>query len=682
MTTKTKKNVESLEKSLNSSNVVETLDQLESLISRVHKAQRIFATFSQEKVDAIFKAAATAADKARIPLARMAIEETGMGVLEDKIIKNHFASEYIYNKHKHAKTCGIIKEDKVNGIKIVAEPLGVLAGIVPTTNPTSTAIFKSLISLKTRNGIIFSPHPRAKKSTIAAAKIVLDAAVKAGAPEDIIGWIDVPSIELSSALMKHPNIDCILATGGPGMVKAAYSSGNPALGVGPGNTPAVIDETADLKMAVSYILMSKSFDNGMICASEQSVVVVDSVYEEVKKEFIYRGAYLVNEEQKQKLIDLPLIDPNRGTAHPDVVGQKPHRIAELAGFGNEVPEDAKILLVERPEVDWNDPFSREKLSPVLTLYRASDFEDAMEKAYHLVIKGGAGHTSVLYTDERKKDRIDMFSEKMPTCRVLINSPSSQGGIGDLFNFRLEPSLTLGCGSWGGNAVSGNVGVENLLNYKTVAERRENMLWFKVPSKVYFKRGATDLALRELVGKKRAFIVTDRFLFNSGAVNAITNVLDDIGIEHEVFFDVKPDPTLSTIDQAMAIMKPFEPDVIISLGGGSPMDAAKIMWLLYEQPDTNFEDIAMRFMDIRKRICRIPELGKKATMVAIPTTSGTGSEVTPFAIITDDETHVKYAIADYALTPNMAIVDPNFVDGMPKGLTAASGIDALVILYGY
>ncbi len=678
MTTKTENNVESLEKSLEaSSNVVETIEQLEGLISRVHKAQRIFATFSQEKVDAIFKAAATAADKARIPLARMAVEETGMGILEDKIIKNHFASEYIYNKHKHAKTCGIIREDKINGTKVVAEPLGVLAGIVPTTNPTSTAIFKSLISLKTRNGIIFSPHPRAKKSTIAAAKIVLDAAVKAGAPEDIIGWIDVPSIELSSALMKHPNIDCILATGGPGMVKAAYSSGNPALGVGPGNTPAVIDETADIKMAVSSILMSKSFDNGMICASEQSVVVVDSIYEEVKKEFIYRGAYLVNDNQQQKLVDLPLIDPKRGTAHPDVVGQKPHRIAELAGFGNEVPEDAKILLVERPEVDWEDPFSREKLSPVLTLYKASDFEDAVEKAYHLVSKGGAGHTSVLYTDERKKDRINLFGEKMPTCRVLINSPSSQGGIGDLFNFRLEPSLTLGCGSWGGNAVSGNVGVENLLNYKTVAERRENMLWFKVPSKVYFKRGATDLALRELEGKKRAFIVTDRFLFNSGAVNAITNVLDEIGIEHEVFFDVKPDPTLSTIDQAMAIMKPFEPDVIISLGGGSPMDAAKIMWLLYEQPDTNFEDIAMRFMDIRKRICRIPELGKKATMVAIPTTSGTGSEVTPFAIITDDETHVKYAIADYALTPNMAIVDPNFVDGMPKGLTSASGIDALV-----
>ncbi len=677
MKTKTKKSVDSLEKSLNASNVVETLDQLESLISRVSKAQKIFATFSQEKVDAIFKAAAAAADKARIPLARMAVEETGMGVLEDKIIKNHFASEYIYNKHKNAKTCGIIKEDKVNGIKIVAEPLGILAGIVPTTNPTSTAIFKSLIALKTRNGIIFSPHPRAKKCTIEAAKIVLDAAVKAGAPEDIIGWIDVPSIELSSALMQHPSIACIVATGGPGMVKAAYSSGNPALGVGPGNVPAVIDETADIKMAVSSILMSKSFDNGMICASEQSVIVVDSVYEEVKNEFLYRGAYLVNDEQKQKLIDLPLIDPKRGSAHPDVVGQKPHRIAELAGFGSEVPEDAKILLVERPEVDWEDPFSREKLSPVLTMYRASDFEDAAEKAHHLVIRGGAGHTSVLYTDERKKDRIDAYSEKMPTCRVLINSPSSQGGIGDLYNFRLEPSLSLGCGSWGKNAVSGNIGVENLLNYKTVAERRENMLWFKVPAKVYFKRGATDLALRELAGKKRAFIVTDRFLFNSGAVNTITNVLDEIGIEHEVFFDVKPDPTLSTIDQAMAILRPFEPDVIIAVGGGSPMDAAKIMWLLYEQPDTNFEDIAMRFMDIRKRICSIPELGKKATMVAIPTTSGTGSEVTPFAIITDDETHVKYAIADYALTPNMAIVDPNFVDGMPKGLTAASGIDALV-----
>ena len=655
--------------------VVETIEQLEELISRVRKAKKIFETYSQEQVDAIFKAAATAANKARISLARMAVEETGMGVLEDKIIKNHYASEYIYNKHKHAKTCGIIREDKANGIKIVAEPLGVIAGVIPTTNPTSTAIFKALIALKTRNGIIFSPHPRAKNCTITAAKLVLDAAVKAGAPEDIIGWIDVPSLELTNGLMTSSSIDCILATGGPGMVKAAYSSGNPALGVGPGNTSAVIDETADIKMAVSSILMSKTFDNGMICASEQAVIVVDSVYEEVKKEFQYRGAYLVSEAEQQKMIDLPFIDPKRGTAHPNIVGQPAYKIAQLAGF--EVPVDAKILLAERPSVDWEDPFSREKLSPILSMYRAANYEEAAEMAYELVYKGGAGHTAVLYTDERSQVRINEYAEKMPTCRVLINSPSSQGGIGDLYNFKLEPSLTLGCGSWGKNAVSGNVGVENLLNYKTVAERRENMLWFKVPSKIYFKRGATDLALRELEGKKRAFIVTDRFLFNSGAVDTITKVLDEIGIEHEVFFDVKPDPTLSTINQALTILRPFEPDVIIALGGGSPMDAAKIMWLMYEQPETKFEDISMRFMDIRKRICAIPDLGKKAIMVAIPTTSGTGSEVTPFSIITDEEAQVKYAIADYALTPNMAIVDPNFVDSMPKGLTSASGIDALV-----
>ena len=675
MTTKSSKIVEELEKAYNNSDVVETLEQLETLIARVEKAQKEFETFSQEQVDAIFKAAATAADKARIPLARMAVEETGMGVLEDKIIKNHYASEYIYNKHKDAKTCGIIREDKANGIKIVAEPLGVIAGVIPTTNPTSTAIFKALIALKTRNGIIFSPHPRAKRCTIAAAKLVLDAAVKAGAPRDIIGWIDVPSLELTNGLMTSPSIDCILATGGPGMVKAAYSSGNPALGVGPGNTPAVIDETADIKMAVSSILMSKTFDNGMICASEQSVIVVESIYEDVKKEFALRGAHLVSADEQQKLIDLPFIDPKRGTAHPNIVGQSAYKIAQLAGF--EVPESAKILLAEREVVDWEDPFSREKLSPILTMYKAQNYEEAAEKAYELVLKGGAGHTAVLYTDERTSERIDHYAEKMPTCRVLVNSPSSQGGIGDLYNFKLEPSLTLGCGSWGKNAVSGNVGVENLLNYKTVAERRENMLWFKVPSKIYFKRGATDLALRELAGKKRAFIVTDRFLFNSGAVDSITKVLDEIGIEHEVFFDVKPDPTISTINQAMTVLRPFEPDVIIALGGGSPMDAAKIMWLMYEQPDTNFEDIAMRFMDIRKRICQLPELGKKSIMVAIPTTSGTGSEVTPFSIITDDETQVKYAIADYALTPNMAIVDPNFVDSMPKGLTSASGIDALV-----
>ncbi len=655
--------------------LVETVEQLEALIDRVAAAQKVYATFSQEQVDKIFKAAATAADKARIPLAKMAHEETGMGIVEDKVIKNHFASEYIYNKHKNTKTCGVIEEDKANGIKIVAEPLGVLAGVVPTTNPTSTAIFKSLIALKTRNGIIFSPHPRAKKCTIEAAKIVLEAAVKAGAPKDIIGWIDVPSIDLSGCLMKHKKISCILATGGPGMVTAAYSSGNPALGVGPGNTSAVIDETADIKMAVSSVLMSKTFDNGMICASEQSVVVVDSVYEEVRKEFAYRGAYLLSDSEMQKLIDLPFIDPQRGTAHPKIVGQSAHTIAKLAGF--EVPENAKVLIAQRPSVDWADPFSREKLSPILAMYRAENFEQAADMAYTLVSKGGAGHTSVLYTDERKKDRIDTYAKKMPSCRVLINQPSSQGGIGDLYNFRMEPSLTLGCGSWGKNSVSGNVGVRDLLNYKRVAERRENMLWFKVPQKVYFKRGATDLALRELQGRKKAFIVTDRFLFNSGAADQIIKVLDEIGIDHEVFFDVKPDPTLSTIEDAFAIMKPFEPDVIIALGGGSPMDAAKVLWLKYEQPDTVFEDIAMRFMDIRKRICQLPELGKKALMVAIPTTSGTGSEVTPFSIITDDKSGVKYAIADYALTPSMAIVDPNFVDGMPKGLTAASGIDALV-----
>ena len=673
MTTKSKKTVESLEKALNKSTLVDNAEQLELLIERVKKAQKIFATFTQEQVDAIFKAAATAADKARIPLAKMAVEETGMGVVEDKIIKNHFASEYIYNKHKGAKTCGIVKEDKANGIKIVAEPLGVIAGVVPTTNPTSTAIFKALIALKTRNAIIFSPHPRAKNCTIAAAKLVLDAAVAAGAPEDIIGWIDVPSIDLSNQLMKHPHVDCILATGGPGMVKAAYSSGKPALGVGPGNTPAVIDETADIKMAVSYILMSKTFDNGMICASEQAIVAVKEVYEEVKKELQYRGAYILNEKEAEKVSKIILTEA--GTVNPKIVGQPAYKIAELAGVT--VPQSAKVIVGEELEVNVANPFAHEKLSPVLALYKAKDFDNAIDMAHDLVILGGAGHTSVLYTDARTQDRINYFAEKLPTCRLLVNSPSSQGGIGDLFNFKLEPSLTLGCGSWGGNAVSGNVGVEHLLNYKTVAERRENMLWFKVPPKVYFKRGAIDLALRELQGKKRAFIVTDRFLFNSGAVDSITKILDEVGIDHQIFFDVKPDPTLSTINQAMEIIRPYEPDVIISLGGGSPMDAAKIMWLMYEQPDTVFEDISMRFMDIRKRICRIPELGQKATMVAIPTTSGTGSEVTPFAIITDDETHVKYAIADYALTPNMAIIDPNFVDGMPKGLTAASGVDALV-----
>ncbi|MBQ3943975.1 MAG: bifunctional acetaldehyde-CoA/alcohol dehydrogenase [Elusimicrobia bacterium] len=656
-------------------NIVDTVEKLNALIARVKKAQQEYENFTQEQVDKIFKAAATAANKVRIQLARMAVEDTGMGVLEDKIIKNHYASEYIYNKHKYAKTCGIISEDKENGIKIVAEPLGIIAGIVPTTNPTSTAIFKSLIVLKTRNAIIFSPHPRATKSTIEAAKVVLNAAVEAGAPKDIIGWIDTPSMELSDALLHHPDIACILATGGPGMVKAAYSSGKPALGVGPGNSCAVIDETADIRASVSSIIMSKTFDNGMICASEQAVVVVESVYEKIKKEFLYRGAYLVSKSDEKKMVALPFIDAKRGTAHPLIVGQPAQKIAELSGF--KIPKDSKILLCERPKVDWNDPFSREKLSPILTMYKAKNFEQATEMAYELVSKGGPGHTSVLYTDARVKERINAFAERMPSCRVLINTPSSQGGIGDIYNFKLEPSLSLGCGSWGGNSISGNIGVEHLLNYKTVAERRENMLWFKVPQKIYFKRGCLDLALKELKGKKRAFIVTDRFLFNSGAVENITDVLDEMEIDHQMFFDVKPDPTLATIDDALTMVKAYEPDVIIALGGGSPMDAAKILWLLYEQPDVNFEDLSMRFMDIRKRIYQIPDLGKKATMVCIPTTSGTGSEVTPFSIITDEKTHYKYAIADYALTPNMAIVDPNFVDSMPQGLTAASGIDALV-----
>lgn len=671
MATKTKKTVEKLEKALNQSGTVATIEDLEILVSKVKKAQKIYATFSQEKVDAIFRAASLAANKARIPLAKMAVEETGMGIVEDKVIKNHFASEYIYNKHKSAKTCGVISEDKVNGTKIVAEPLGLLAGVVPTTNPTSTAIFKSLISLKTRNGIIFSPHPRAKKATIEAAKIVLEAAVAAGAPSDIIGWIDVPSVELSNALMKHPSVNCILATGGPGMVKAAYSSGKPALGVGPGNTPAVIDETADIKMAVSSILISKTFDNGMICASEQAVVVVKDVYEAVKKEFEYRGAYILSEKEKQKVAKTIIID---GALNPKIVGQPAYKIAEMAGV--KVPETAKVLIGEVTDTSLAEEFSHEKLSPVLALYSAKNFEDAVEKAYVLVDQGGAGHTSVLYTDERYSERINMFANKLHTSRILINAPSSQGGIGDLYNFRLEPSLTLGCGSWGGNSVSENVGVKHLLNYKTVAERRENMLWFQVPPKVYFKRGATDLALRELKGKKRAFIVTDRYLFNTGTVYNVTRVLEDIGVDYQIFFDVKPDPTIGTINDALAMVRTYEPDVIIALGGGSPIDAAKIIWLMYEQPETVFDDIAMRFMDIRKRICDLPQLGQKATMVAIPTTSGTGSEVTPFAVITDEKTHYKYPIADYALTPNMAIIDPNFVDSMPQGLCAASGIDVL------
>ena len=651
---------------------INTLKDLDDLILRVSKAQKLYATFSEEKVDAIFKAAATAANKMRIELAQMAVDETGMGVMEDKVIKNHFASEYIYNKHKGVKTCGIIKEDKVGGVKIVAAPLGVLAGIVPTTNPTSTAIFKSLLALKTRNAIIFSPHPRAKKSTVAAAKIVLEAAVKAGAPKDIIAWIDEPTIELSNALMTHPQIHGILATGGPSMVKAAYTSGKPALGVGPGNTPAIIDETANIDMAVSSIILSKTFDNGMICASEQSVIVVDKVYEEVKKTFIKRGAYVLDKKQAEALKKI-ILTPKGVNA--SIVGQPAHKIAALAGF--EVPTGTKILLAEQVDYSKNNPYAYEKLSPILTMYRALSFEKATDIALALVELGGMGHTSVLYTDERKSERMDFYANKMPTGRILINTPSSQGGIGDLYNFRLEPSLTLGCGSWGGNSVSENVGVKHLLNYKTLAIRRENMLWFKVPPKIYFKRGATDLALREFEGKKRAFVVTDRFLFDSGMSAMVTDVLEEMNIDFQIFFDILPEPTLGSIQKAVSMIRTYEPDLIIALGGGSPMDAAKMMWLMYEQGDVCFEDIAMRFMDIRKRICGLPELGKKAQLVCIPTTSGTGSEVTPFTVITDEKTGTKYPLADYALTPSMAIIDANFVDRMPKSLTAAGGIDALV-----
>ncbi|MCA6071191.1 MAG: bifunctional acetaldehyde-CoA/alcohol dehydrogenase [Endomicrobium sp.] len=650
---------------------VDSVEALDALIKRVKKAQEIYATFTQDQVNKIFKAAAIAANIARIPLAKMTVEETGMGIVEDKVIKNHFASEYIYNKHKNARTCGIISEDKANGIKIVADPVGVIAGIVPITNPTSTAIFKSLITLKTRNGIVFSPHPRAKNSTIAAAKIALEAAIKAGAPTDIIGWIDTPSLELTNMLMTHVNIATILATGGPGMVKAAYSSGKPALGVGAGNTPAIIDETADIQMAVSSILMSKTFDNGMICASEQSIIIVKDIYNEVIKELALRGAYILTRQEKVKVAKTIVSD---GKLNAAIVGQPACKIAEMAGI--KIPEDAKVLAGEIFEISLDEEFAHEKLSPVIAICKAANFEDAVEKAYQLVELGGAGHTSALYTDERKQDRINVFAKKLHTGRILINTPSSQGGIGDLYNFKLEPSLTLGCGSWGGNAVSENVGVKHLLNYKTIAERRENMLWFRVPPKIYFKRGATDLALRELQGKKRAFIVTDRFLFDSGAIYNITRVLEDINIDYQIFFDVKPDPTISAINEALTMLRTYEPDVIIAFGGGSPIDAAKIMWLMYEHPETNFQDISMRFMDIRKRICDIPELGKKTQLVAIPTTSGTGSEVTPFAVIADDATHVKYPIADYALTPNMAIIDPNFVDSMPKGLCAASGIDSL------
>jgi acetaldehyde dehydrogenase/alcohol dehydrogenase len=648
--------------------------ELDAIIARVQAAQQLYATYSQKQVDDIFRAAAIAANEARIPLAKMAVEETGMGVVEDKVIKNHFASEEVYNKYKSLKTCGEIERDPSFGIVKIAEPLGVIAGIVPTTNPTSTAIFKSLIALKTRNGMIFSPHPRAKKSTAAAAKIILDAAVRAGAPEDIISWISEPTVSRSQHLMSHPDVSLILATGGPGMVKAAYSSGVPALGVGSGNTPAVMDETCDIQMAVSSVLQSKTFDNGMICASEQSIVVVDAIYDAVKAEFLKRGAYILDAEEAAKVAATIVID---GKLNPKIVGQTAYDIAKLSGI--DVPKTAKILIGETDGVGEAYPFSVEKLSPVLAMYRVPDFESALHRAQELIDYGGLGHTSVLYTHPANTDRISEFGVNTKTCRTLINMPSSQGAIGDLYNFKLDPSLTLGCGSWGGNSVSQNVTPEHLLNIKTIAERRENMLWFQVPSKIYFKYGCLNEAIRDLAddGRKRAFIVTDRFLYNSGMLNDLIDRLEEMQFRMEVFCDVEPDPTLGTAYKGLERMQAFNPDTIIAIGGGSPMDAAKIMWLLYEHPEVQFEDIAMRFMDIRKRVYKFPKLGQKASLIAIPTTSGTGSEVTPFAVITDEKTGQKYPLADYELTPNMAIVDTELVMNLPKKLTAYSGIDVLV-----
>ena len=653
--------------------IVDTVEALEERLAGVREAQRIFAAYTQEQVDKIFTAAALAANKARIPLAKLAVEETGMGIVEDKVIKNHYASEYIYNAYRDTKTCGVIEEDKAYGIKKVAEPIGVVAAVIPTTNPTSTAIFKTLISLKTRNGIIISPHPRAKKSTIAAAKVVLEAAVAAGAPEGIIGWIDVPSLELTDTLMKEADI--ILATGGPGMVKAAYSSGKPALGVGAGNTPAIIDESADVILAVNSIIHSKTFDNGMICASEQSVIVDKKVYKAVKEEFAYRGCYFLNKSETEKVRKTIIIN---GALNAKIVGQKAHTIAALAGVT--VPEETKILIGEVTSVDLSEEFAHEKLSPVLAMYKAEDFEDALSKAEHLIADGGFGHTSSLYINvETQADKIAEFSERMKTCRCLINTPSSHGGIGDLYNFKMAPSLTLGCGSWGGNSVSENVGVKHLLNVKTVAERRENMLWFRAPEKVYFKKGCLPVALDELgtvMGKKKAFIVTDQFLYKNGYTKCVTDKLDSLGIMHTTFYNVAPDPTLACAKEGTAAMRLFEPDVIIAIGGGSAMDAAKIMWVMYEHPEADFLDMAMRFMDIRKRIYTFPKMGEKAYFVAISTSSGTGSEVTPFAVITDETTGQKYPLADYELLPKMAIIDADMHMNQPKGLTAASGIDAL------
>ena len=653
--------------------LVDSVETLEKKIAEVKEAQAKFATYTQEQVDAIFRAAALAANKERIPLAEMAVEETGMGVVEDKVIKNHYAAEYIYNAYKDSKTCGVIEEDPAFGIKRIAEPLGLIAAVIPTTNPTSTAIFKTLISLKTRNGIIISPHPRAKKSTIAAAKVVLDAAVAAGAPKNIIGWIDVPSLELTTLIMKEA--DTILATGGPGMVKSAYSSGKPAIGVGAGNTPAIIDESADILLAVNSIIHSKTFDNGMICASEQSVIVSDRIYDKVKAEFKARGCYFLDPEETEKVRKTIIIN---GALNAKIVGQKAATIAALAGV--KVPDSTKILIGEVESVDLSEEFAHEKLSPVLAMYKARSFKDALDKAERLIADGGFGHTSSLYINAiTEKEKMAEFYSRMKTCRVLINTPSSQGGIGDLYNFRLTPSLTLGCGSWGGNSVSENVGIKQLVNIKTVAERRENMLWFRTPSKVYIKKGCLPVALDELgtvMHKKKAFIVTDSFLYKSGFTKCITDKLDEMGITHTSFFDVAPDPSLACAKEGAKLMADFEPDCIIALGGGSAMDAAKIMWVMYEHPEVDFLDMAMRFMDIRKRVYTFPKMGEKAYFIAVPTSAGTGSEVTPFAVITDETTGVKYPLADYELLPNMAIVDCDLMMTMPKGLTSASGIDVL------
>ena len=654
--------------------IVDSVETFEEAFKRVKKAQEKFSTYTQAQVDKIFKAAAIAANEARIPLAKLAVEETGMGVIEDKVIKNHFASEYIYNKYKNEQTCGVVEESDSYGYKKILEPVGVIAAVIPTTNPTSTVIFKTLAALKTRNGIIISPHPRAKKSTIEAAKVVLEAAIEAGAPEDIISWIDVPSLDLTNLLMQ--SADIILATGGPGMVKAAYSSGKPALGVGAGNVPAVIDETADIILAVNSIIHSKTFDNGMICASEQSVIVLDSIYDKVKAEFKARGCYFLNPEETEKVRKTIIMN---GALNAKIVGQKAHTIAELAGV--KVPETTKILIGEVESVDISEEFAHEKLSPVLAMYKAKSFEDATDKALRLVLDGGIGHTSSLYVNTiTGQEKIKAFYSKMKTCRVVINTPSSQGGIGDIYNFKLNPSLTLGCGTWGGNSVSENVTIKHLLNVKTVAERRNNMLWFRAPEKVYIKRGCLPVALEELkhvMNKKKVFIVTDTFLYENGYTKVVTDKLDELGIEHTTFSNVAPDPSLGCAKEGAKLMTDFKPDCIIAIGGGSAMDAAKIMWVLYEHPEVDFLDMAMRFMDIRKRVYDFPKMGEKAYFICVPTSAGTGSEVTPFAVITDEATNIKYPLADYELLPKMAIVDANMMMNAPKGLTSASGIDALV-----